>query len=193
MLLINLKSLLEAFNISNLKVKKLKFKDLLLIKSNINIDNRGFFVKPYSNFKKNLHLEVDEIYYSISKKNVLRGIHFQKPPFHCTKLIYVIKGSVLDVLVDLRLNSPTFKQVISLVLSENENALLIPPGIGHGFLSLKNGTIMVYNQSKVYNKKYDDGVLWSSINFDWNIQKPILSDRDKNFQSIDQLQNTFNF
>tara|TARA_B100000900_G_scaffold384338_1_gene373077 strand:+ start:954 stop:1520 length:567 start_codon:yes stop_codon:yes gene_type:complete len=187
-----LKNFLENFNIIYHLFNELEIKDLFLIKTDKVQDNRGTFVKPFTQNTRRQAIATEEIYYSISKKNVLRGMHFQVPPYHCSKLIYVVKGAVLDVLVDLRVQSPTFKKVKSLILSENKNSLLIPPGIGHGFLALEDDTIMVYNQSKVYDRKHDDGILWSSIDFDWPISNPILSDRDKSFKHISEINDTFN-
>ena len=145
-------------------------------------DNRGLFVKPFSwlfdNYKS-LNFQINEIYYSISKKNVIRGMHFQKPPMAHTKLIYITSGQITDVLLDMRKSSSKFKTFIELSLKANENALLVPPGIAHGFLSIEDGTTVVYNQSSPYSIDHDDGILWNSFGYNWDVDKPIISKRDQ--------------
>ena len=151
-------------------------------------DLRGKFVKSFSHKKFAKKIESNsfqEQFYTISKKNVIRGIHFQIPPYHHYKLVSCLIGQILDVIVDLRYDSSTYKKAISVDLHEKYNkSILIPPGCGHGFLSLSKSLVM-YNTSTEHSPKYDKGVLWSSIEFDWPVLKPILSKRDKNFPSID--------
>jgi dTDP-4-dehydrorhamnose 3,5-epimerase len=154
-------------------------------------DDRGLFVKSFNKntFKENnLDFEIRESYYSVSKKNVIRGMHFQLPPYDHEKLVYVPKGSILDVVLDLRKNSKTFKQHISIKLSEdNKKSIFIPKGLAHGFKSLENDTITVYNVSTEYNIKADMGVKYNSFGFNWELNAPLLSERDLNFKSMNDF------
>jgi dTDP-4-dehydrorhamnose 3,5-epimerase/CDP-3, 6-dideoxy-D-glycero-D-glycero-4-hexulose-5-epimerase len=145
-------------------------------------DERGLFVKFYNNnfFKENnLDFEIRESYYSVSKKNVIRGMHFQLPPHDHEKLVYVVKGSIIDVVVDLRKESKTYKQHISVELSDdNKKSIYISKGLAHGFKSLENDTITVYNVATEYCAGADNGINYDSFGFDWELNKPILSERD---------------
>jgi len=161
-------------------------------------DDRGLFVKTFNKntFKKNnLNFEIRESYYSVSNKNVIRGMHFQLPPYDHEKLVYVTKGSILDVVLDLRKNSKTYKQHISINLSENnKKSIFIPKGLAHGFKSLEDDTITVYNVTTEYNPSADMGINFNSFGFNWKLQAPILSERDLIFSNLEQfcLDNPFN-
>jgi dTDP-4-dehydrorhamnose 3,5-epimerase len=168
---------------------------LLLLKNNVLQDNRGCFYKSFNRefFVKNgLDSDFKESYYSVSHKNVIRGMHFQTPPFEHTKLVYVSQGSIVDVVLDLRKSSPTYGQYISLELDANKgNALYIPKGMAHGFCSIENNTIVNYLQTSVYSKDNDFGILYNSFNFDWPIIRPIISERDLSFPSFQQFKTPF--
>ncbi len=157
----------------------------------VHSDLRGKFIKTFSyDFLKNLNLSFDlaEEFYSISNKNVLRGLHFQIPPFDHIKIVYCISGMVLDVVVDLRHKSKTFGKVFSFELtSEKSNVLYIDRGFAHGFYSLDNNSVMLYKTSTVYSPCHDSGILWNSINFKWPSKSPILSDRDKRFETFEEF------
>jgi len=154
-------------------------------------DNRGVFVKTFSEIEfleNNLSFEIKESYYSISQKNVIRGMHFQLPPHDHDKLVYVSKGEIIDVVVDLREKSKTFKKVISVNLSSaNGLCIYIPKGCAHGFKSLEDETITVYNVSTCYNPKFDDGVRYDSFGFNWRTKDPIMSKRDEEFSLLDDF------
>lgn len=128
-----------------------------------------------------------EQYVSTSNAGVVRGIHFQLPPADHEKFVYCLDGAALDVIVDLRKGSPTEGKVASIRLdppSENGvTGVFIPRGCGHGFLSLKDQTVLLYSVSTEYAPLLDSGVLWSSIDFDWPSSDPIISDRDRSFPS----------
>ena len=127
---------------------------------------------------------------SKSQKNVLRGLHFQKPPFAQAKLVSVIQGSVLDVAVDLRKNSNTYGQHFSLLISaENKKVFYIPAGFAHGFLTLEDDTIFSYKCSNGYQKNSEDAILWNdkTLNIDWEVEQPILSEKDKIAQPFNQF------
>ncbi len=160
-------------------------------------DERGSFIKT---FHSELFEEAGlctcfrESYFSISNKDVIRGMHFQLPPFDHDKLVYVAKGEVIDVVLDLRKNSKTFGEHISINLSgENAKSIYIPKGLAHGFRSLKEDTIMVYNVSTVYSSQQDSGINYDSFGFEWNIKNPIVSERDKLLKDFKEyiLENPF--
>lgn len=151
-------------------------------------DNRGGFRKIFNSelFKKyGLETEYKEFYYSVSHKNVIRGMHFQLPPFDHIKLVYVSKGCIKDVVVDLRKESPTYRQCFSIELNENvARYLYIPRGFAHGFLSLEEGSIVNYFQTSCYSKECDCGIAYDSIGFDWKVSDAEISDRDLNHVSL---------
>jgi len=123
---------------------------------------------------------------------VVRGMHFQRPPFEHSKLVYVINGSILDVVLDIRKGSKTYGKFFSIELNENENtSLYIPVGFAHGFKALEDNTLMLYNVSGVYNRECDQGIKWDSIGFNWNISNPVLSDRDRTFIPLSDFETPF--
>lgn len=174
-----------------MKIEVTEIEGVFIIDNFNSYDNRGLFVKSFNKetFKnKNLNFDIRESYYSVSKKNVIRGMHFQLPPYDHEKLVYVAKGSILDVILDLRKNSKTYKQHISINLSEkNKKSVFIPKGLAHGFKSLEDGTITVYNVSLEYNADFDCGIKYDSFNYNWDSDKIIISNRDKDFKSLDSF------
>jgi len=173
-----------------MKVISTEFNGLYIIENFFEEDQRGSFTKVFSNelFEKyGIKFIPKEIYYSISHKDVIRGMHFQIPPMDHDKLVYVVSGSIIDVVVDLREKSKTFGKYFSAQLDANRNSILIPSGFAHGFKSLKDNSIVVYNQTSCYSKEHDSGILWNSFGFDWEIQDPILSERDKSFMPLHKI------
>ncbi len=162
----------------------------------MHVDQRGRFVKTFHNKyfdENNLNTDFNEQYYSVSKQGVLRGMHFQVPPFAHSKLVYCVAGSILDVAVDLRKNSPTFLNHISIELSADKaNMIYLPEGIAHGFFSLVDAVVM-YNVSTTYRPEADSGVLWSSIGMDWPKPNPRVSERDKTFPKLKEFDSPFEF
>jgi len=168
----------------------------LFIIENVNFqDNRGSFQKMFNcdYFKENgLDTDFQELYYSISHKNVIRGMHFQLPPFEHTKLVYVSKGRIRDVVVDIRKKSTTYGQCFSLELDDSSpKYLYIPKGFAHGFLTLEEGSIVNYAQTSCYSKGADCGIALDSIGFDWGIKHTIVSDRDLSFQTLQDFESPF--
>lgn len=157
-------------------------------------DQRGSFVKTYSQkiFQAlGLNFNFGEEFYSSSNKNVVRGMHFQIPPFDHEKIVYCPSGSVMDVLLDLR-RGPSFGKFTSVLLSYSEPALLfIPKGIAHGFKSLENNSLMVYKTSTEHQPTHDLGILWNSFGFDWKCNEPIVSGRDNSHVTFDQFSSPF--
>jgi len=168
-----------------MEIIKTKIQDLLIVKPDVFEDERGYFFESFSKEKfKNMGLDLDFVQDNESKsqKNVLRGLHFQKPPFAQGKLVRVVKGAVLDVAVDLRKDSPTYGQWEAVELSE-ENKLMywVPPGFAHGFLTLRDETVFTYKCTNVYNKESEGSLLWNdpTLNIDWGLVKDlILSEKD---------------
>lgn len=166
-----------------MKLIKTELEGVLIIENFHASDDRGSFTKTYHKefFQENrLCTHFRESYFSVSKKNVIRGMHFQLPPHDHEKLVYVAKGEVIDVILDLRKESRTYGKAISIILNEsNQRSVYIPKGLAHGFKSIQDNTIMIYNVSTVYNNKSDFGIRYDSFNFDWKVENPIISDRDK--------------
>ena len=174
--------------------------DLILIKSKVFEDERGLFLETFNedNFNKLSGLKTtfyqDNL--SVSKKNVLRGLHFQTPPFEQTKLVRVIFGEVQDVVVDLRKNSETYGKHLSFILSsKNKKQLLIPPGFAHGFLVLSDFAIFSYKVDNKYSFEHDCGIIWNDdfLRIDWKIQddKLILSEKDMNLPKFNNTNSPF--
>ena len=167
-------------------IEKFKIDGPVLISSRIFKDDRGLF---FESFNQNQFNDIvgEEVNFvqdnlSVSKKNVVRGLHFQKPPYAQGKLVRVLKGKVIDIAVDIRKNSPTYGQHISVELSaENGKMFWVPPGFAHGFSALEEDTIFSYKCTNYYNQKSEDALLWNDENLmiDWGIKKPILSEKDE--------------
>ena len=164
---------------------KTKLPEVFLIEAKTFPDNRGSFMESFksSEFKANgIKEEFLQDNFPISIKNVIRGLHFQKPPFEQGKLILVVKGKIWDVAVDVRKSSPTFGQWLGEELSEsNHRMLYIPPGFAHGFAVLEDDTRVVYKMSvHEYAPAYDSGVCYNDpdINIPWPVESPIVSEKD---------------
>ena len=158
-------------------------------------DNRGSFTKMFNEdiFKvNNLRTDIKESYFSVSDQHVIRGMHFQTPPAEHTKLVFVNKGSIIDVVLDIRRSSPTFGQYFTTKVSEDTPKLIyIPEGCAHGFLSLEDHTIVSYMQTSVYNKDCDAGIKFDSFGYDWETTDPILSSRDMSFVALEDCKTLF--
>jgi dTDP-4-dehydrorhamnose 3,5-epimerase len=167
-------------------------KDLIEVSPRVFRDERGHFLETYNEkvFKENgINARFLQDNQSFSIKGVLRGLHFQKPPFAQAKLVRVIMGKVLDVAVDLRKDSPTFGKHDSFILAADEsNMVYIPEGFAHGFLALED-SIFSYKCTNVYNKESEGGINWSdpSLNIDWGEKNPIVSEKDQVLKYFDEL------
>jgi len=173
---------------AEIECSKTSIEGLLLLSSQIFVDARGGLKKVLSkdNFNS-LSLESNfvELYYSINKKNVIRGMHFQIPPMDHIKMVYVINGKILDVCLDLRYKSKTYGNYFSILLSGNDDRYLyIPKGIAHGFAALEDDSIIHYAQTTGYSKAHDFGIRYDSFGFNWDIENPIISERDKSFSLL---------
>ena len=180
-----------------MKIIKTFIEDLLIIEPQLFKDYRGFFYESYNkkNLDKNINIVFVQDNESISNKGVVRGLHFQTPPFEQTKLVRCVSGNVLDVAVDLRTNSKTYGNFFSIELSsENNKQLFIPKGFAHGFQVLSEIAIVNYKVDNYYNPKSDSGLIWNDkdLSIDWNLDlKPILSVKDLKLISFKELKSPF--
>jgi dTDP-4-dehydrorhamnose 3,5-epimerase len=157
-------------------------------------DARGTFVKVFARslFERDgVSIDMAEEFYSVSNKDVLRGMHFQSPPHDHGKVVYCAVGAVLDVLLDLR-GGPGYGRTASVLLSEEEPGLIvIPKGVAHGFVSRRDGSLMVYKTSTEHSPQHDRGLRWDSFGFDWGCSAPVLSERDLRHESFAQFTSPF--
>jgi len=177
-------------------IEKTYIKDLILITPNVFTDERGYFMEFYNQKKieKVIKTQFVQDNESLSNKDVLRGLHFQKPPYSQAKLIRVVSGSILDVAVDLRKDSETFGKHFKHVLSgDNKKQLYIPKGFAHGFLCLENKTIINYKCSNFYHAQNEASIRWNDtdLNIDWGIENPILAEKDKLAENFITFENPF--
>jgi len=165
----------------------------LILKPKIFEDERGYFFESYNNisFQESTGLEINFVQDNESKSNfgTLRGLHFQKPPFAQSKLVRVIKGRILDVVIDLRADSNTYGQHFSIELTEeNKTQLFVPRGFGHGFLVLSEVAVFSYKVDNYYSSAHDSGIKWDDpdFNIDWGLEvgQIKLSNKDQNLQSF---------
>lgn len=148
-------------------------------------DKRGYF---FESFREDILEKLDfkgqfiQDNQSLSGKNILRGLHFQAPPFAQAKLVRVVKGAVLDIAVDIRKSSKTYGKYVSVLLSEdNFKQVFIPEGFAHGFITLEENTIFQYKCSNYYNKASEGGLMWNDTDLaiDWQAHEPIISEKDE--------------
>lgn len=170
-----------------MKITKTTIEGVIIIEPRLFEDTRGYFFESFS--QREFLTEVEDTRFvqdneSLSSYGVLRGLHFQKPPYAQAKLVRVVKGSILDVAVDIRKGSPTFGQYVSTELSdENKYQLYIPGGFAHGFVTLADDTIVQYKCDNYYYPETEGAILWNDpdLNIDWQIphSEIILSEKDK--------------
>ena len=174
--------------------KSLKIADVILVEPKVFPDDRGYFMETFkaSDFKKaNLPTHFVQDNFSFSKKDVIRGLHYQKEPKAQGKLVTVFKGAVWDVAVDIRRQSPTFLQWVAAELNDKNHAMLyIPPGFAHGFVSLTEDVLLLYKCTNEYDPQSDAGIRWNDpdIAIPWPVQKPILSEKDRQLPLIHQAE-----
>lgn len=180
-----------------LELENTPLKDCFLLKPSIFRDHRGTFLESFSQRRfeevTGLQLNFVQDNQSSSSRGVLRGLHFQTGQFAQSKLVRTVLGKVLDVVVDLRPNSPTFKKSFKTVLSdENHYQLFVPAGFAHGFLTLSDVSVFSYKCDQYYNKKADAGVFWNDPAFkiDWEYphDKLILSEKDAHLPTFENLE-----
>ena len=167
-----------------MEILKTAIEGLLIIKPKLFSDNRGSFCETYNKqlfFDNGLNMNFVQDNQSISRKGVVRGLHWQVPPFAQGKLVTVVHGSAMDVAVDLRKNSPTFAQHLIVELdAKNPVFFWIPEGFAHGFTALEDNTVFQYKVTNYYNKESERTILWNdpNLNIPWNVDNPIVSEKD---------------
>lgn len=160
-------------------------------------DDRGMFVKTYHQRtmeEQGLVTDFTESFYSTNQKGVIRGMHFQQPPHDHAKIVYCTSGRLLDVILDIRIGSPTYGKVAEIELSgDNYKGVYLPKGVAHGFAVLEDNTCMVYLTSTMHAPSSDDGIRIDSFGFEWPQKSPIQSQRDQGFQRFEDFQSNFIF
>jgi dTDP-4-dehydrorhamnose 3,5-epimerase len=170
---------------------KTSINGLYVVEFKIFTDNRGKLIKPFSkSFTADLDIKTDflETWFTVSNKNVIRAMHMQVGEFACEKLVSVVNGSVKDVILDTRKDSPSYGEVFDIELNSNDGlALYIPIGCAHGYKVLEDNTITMYMATEVHSAKDDVGYHWNSFGYDWNVDAPILSLRDEELPAFIRL------
>jgi dTDP-4-dehydrorhamnose 3,5-epimerase len=180
-----------------LKIETTHIEGLLVCTPTVFGDDRGYFFESFrSDLLKQHGVDLDFVQdnQSMSKKNILRGLHFQAPPFEQGKLVTVIQGAVLDVAVDIRKGSATYGQHVAIELNQdNKKQFWVPPGFAHGFLTLKDDTIFSYKCTNYYNKDSEGCILWNSegLGINWEIENPQLSEKDKDADAFKDFVSPF--
>lgn len=171
------------------------FHGLYILETNNFVDARGSFQKLFNEefFKENkLEGNFKEIYYSVNRKGVVRGMHFQTPPHDHAKLVYVSRGRILDAVVDIRKGSQTYGRHFRIELDdEGGRYLYIPRGFAHGFASLEEGSIVNYAQTSCHAPACDSGIMYDSCGIEWPFDNPIVSGRDLTFEKLSGFKTPF--
>ncbi len=180
-----------------MEFKKTAIDGVYLITPRVFTDERGFFLERYNKqlFAEN-GIDVDFVQdnHSQSQKNVLRGLHFQSPPKAQDKLVWVTRGSVYDVVVDIRKDSSTYGTWVGYELSEeNKQMLFVPKGCAHGFVTLSDRADLQYKVSDTYSPEHDGGIIWNdpTLAIDWHVAKPLLSEKDAALPTFDLVSSPF--
>lgn len=178
-----------------MEFEPLKLDGCFLIRPRVFHDARGRFVKTLLASALQAHrLRADfvEQYYSTSARGVVRGMHFQLPPHDHAKLVYCAAGAVTDVLLDLRRDQPTYGEHVAIELDAEGGAVVyIAPGVAHGFVAVQEPALMVYNVTSEYAPTHDAGIRWDSFGFDWGVQAPVMSERDRSFPAFVDFVSSF--
>lgn len=182
-----------------MKLIKTNISGLMIIEPKVFNDKRGYFFEPYNKSKFDQHFgETNFVQDNESKsvKGVLRGFHFQKPPFDQAKLVRCIEGKVLDIALDVRKQSKSFGKFQKVILSgENKKQFFIPRGFAHAFLVLSETALFSYKVDNIYAPEYDSGVIWNdpSLSIDWGVDETdlIISDKDKKLETLLNLNSPF--
>jgi dTDP-4-dehydrorhamnose 3,5-epimerase len=179
--------------------KSLEIPEVILVEPKPFADDRGFFMETYKmpdfvaagikgNFVQDNH--------SHSTKGVLRGLHYQNPPFAQGKLVRAVRGEIFDVAVDIRKGSPTWGKWVGVILSEkNTNMLYVPEGFAHGFCVLSEIADVTYKTTNVYSPQSEAGIIWNDkeLNIEWPVDKPIISEKDTKWPSLREAENNFHY
>jgi dTDP-4-dehydrorhamnose 3,5-epimerase len=182
-----------------MRIVSTEFRDLFILEPKVLGDARGYFMESYSKrtlLESGIDITFVQDNQSSSTRGVLRGLHFQKPPYAQTKLVRVLSGLILDVVVDLRKGEPTFGKQLSIELSsENKSQLLIPKGFAHGFIVLSDQAEVFYKCGEYYNAQADAGLFFNdpALNIDWKLphEEFNLSEKDKKHPLLSELGSIF--
>lgn len=182
-----------------MKLTKTDISGLTIIEPNVFSDSRGYFFEPYNKIKFDEHFGITNFVQdneSNSERGVLRGFHFQKPPFEQAKLVRCIQGKVLDIALDIRKKSKTYGKYKKVILSgENKKQFFIPRGFAHAFLVLSRTAVFSYKVDNIYAPKYDSGVIWNDtkLSIDWEFEESemIISNKDKKLDSLINVKSPF--
>lgn len=181
-----------------MELKETGFRDLYVLQPTVIGDDRGYFLESFNRkkFRELTGLEIDFVQdnQSMSKKDVVRGLHFQAPPFAQDKLVHVLSGSVLDVVVDLRKGEPTYGRHFSIVLTAaSHTQLFVPKGFAHGFATLEDSTVFAYKCSDYYNKSSENCVLWNdeTLGINWGVSNAIVSEKDREGKKFVNFESPF--
>jgi dTDP-4-dehydrorhamnose 3,5-epimerase len=184
-----------------MKFIKTEISDVYIIEPSVFGDNRGYFLESFNleKFEENVYpIKFVQDNESKSSKGVLRGLHFQKPPFNQAKLVRCIEGRVMDVAVDIRKGSPTYGKHIAVELSgENKKQLFVPRGFAHGFSVLSETAVFAYKVDNDYAPEYDAGIRWNdtNLNINWGLEENdvLVSGKDKTLPFLSEFETPFNF
>ena len=173
-------------------------KDCYLIEIDKKGDDRGFFMESFNQdtlYKElGVRFEIKQVNFAGSGKNVLRGLHYQDAPFAQSKLVGVARGAVIDVIVDIRKDSPTYLQHFKTKLDRPNLLLMVPPGFAHGYYSLEDNTLFYYFVDAFYSPSHEQGILYNDtdLGIDWElIGQPIVSNKDLNQPKLTEVKNHF--
>jgi len=170
-----------------MNITKTNIDGLFIIEIKPFYDQRGQLFKPFissfylNNIGKNININIKEVWFTKSKLNVVRAMHLQTGEFACEKIVAIIQGKVHDVILDMRKESATYGNVFDIELSENSpQALFIPIGCAHGYRVISDDAIVMYMTTQEHSPKDDTGIKYDSFGFDWGIENPIISEKDRN-------------
>lgn len=181
-----------------MKITETELKGVFIIEPQVFGDHRGFFMESYNKEKFSeygLNYDFVQDNHSLSQQaGTLRGLHYQLEPKAQAKLVRVTRGAIVDVVVDIRKNSPTFGQWISVILSEsNKKQILVPKGFAHGFCTLVENTEVQYKVDEFYSPEHDRGIIWNDpdLNIQWPVSDPVLSEKDKKHPGLKEAELNF--
>lgn len=164
-----------------------KIKDLHVFEGKKFSDDRGSLVKPVSLVKQNIKFNLVETWFTLSKINVIRGMHMQVEPFPINKLVSVIQGKLVDVVIDCRFHSPSYGIFEEFILDGDDSKLLyIPAGCAHGYKVLEENTITMYMSDNIHHGPSDVGFKYDSFGYNWKIDKPIISEKDRTLPDFEK-------
>ncbi len=170
--------------------KQLEIDGVILIEPRVFDDGRGFFIEAYKKpefVEAGIDQEFVQDNHSRSMRGVLRGLHFQKPPFAQGKLLRAVRGEIFDVAIDIRRDSSSYGKWVSVILSEdNKKMLYVPEGFAHGFMVISDMAEVMYKTTSIYSRESEAGIIWNDLDLgiNWPLDEVILSERDRNWPTL---------